>query len=368
MWVGKYAVKSSNSPESIQVANGQPEDLIPELMAGIHELRTQAWRWDQTPSFSFDSKEIVIGGQSLQLGFDAKNGLIQSVKASEDLQATYRQLLVGQSIQELSALDQWQELLSDGEMTTVLQKALIQLLETCFPPLENKYYGNMLQQKPEAGSIETQEQSSHALSDNKQEVRYGGRLHPNEVGMLHNLDNAIEQLGNYLIKWSILWQRVSNVGKNIPHPGNMIRKMGRVWLHLVLDDVTAVTEQVNTSMMEVQRTIIKLLKRSRNRARRQAKFVFQPMHARLAQIASKIRAQSLQLTGILTRVVIEERERAARRSVRVGLYDDDEGMSTNEQKDSQSTPEISAEARSNAQSILEATLAMIDQQDRRGER
>jgi lipoate-protein ligase A len=368
MWQGKYAVESSNSPDSIPVAHGQPEDLIPELMAGIHELQTHAWRWNQTPSFSFDSKEIVIGGKSLQLGFDAKNGLIQSVKASGELQATYGQLLVGQSIQGLSALNQWQEILTDGEMTTVLQKVVIQLLETCFPPLENKYYGNMLQQKTEAGSIETQGQSSHALSDNKQEIRYGGRLHPNEVGMLHKLDNAIEQLGIYLIKWSILWQRVSNVGNSIPRAGNMIRKMGRVWLHLVLDDLIALTEQVNTSMMEVQRTMVKLLNRSRNRARRQAKFAFQPMHARLAQIASKIKAQTLQLTRILTRVLVEERERASRRSVRVGLYDDDERIGTNEQKDSQCTPEISAEARSNAQSILEATLAMIDQQDQQGER
>ena len=138
MWAQKYAGNSANPPDAIQVAQGQPQDLIPELATGLQELRTDPWRWDQTPGFSFDSKEIVMAGQSLRLTFEVKNGLVQSVQTSEVLQVKYEQLLLGQSIRELSALGSWEGLLADGEVAIGIQMRLIELLNLCFPPLESK--------------------------------------------------------------------------------------------------------------------------------------------------------------------------------------------------------------------------------------
>jgi lipoate-protein ligase A len=138
MWAQKYAVESVVPPDAIQVAEGQPEDLIPELMSGLQELRTDSWRWDQTPGFSFDSREIVMAGQRLRLTFEVKNGLVQSVQTSEVLQARYEQFLLGQSIRELSAPGRWEGLLTDEEMAIDLQRRLIEILQLCFPPLKSK--------------------------------------------------------------------------------------------------------------------------------------------------------------------------------------------------------------------------------------
>ena len=138
VWAQKYAVESVVSPDAIQVADRQPEELIPELMAGLQELRTDPWRWDQTPGFSFDSKAIVMEGQSLRLTFEVKNGLVQSIQTSEVLQARYEQLLLGQSIRELSSPGRWESLLTDGKIAIDLQRRLIELLQLCFPPLKSK--------------------------------------------------------------------------------------------------------------------------------------------------------------------------------------------------------------------------------------
>lgn len=390
MWVEKYADESIGPPNSIEVASGQPEDLIPELKAGIQELRTKAWRWDQTPGFSFDSKEIVMGGQSLRLGFEVKNGVIESVKSSEELQPSFEQLLIGKKIHELSAPGKWRELPVDEKLSKVIQDALKQLVETCFPPLENKdRTGDSKQlmdrktqanssaeaqqsgtkrakRKSKDGVVRLGEQDSNAVADNNtQHIPRGGYyLRSDDVRNIRHLDIAVARLSKRLAKWFAHRKRLSMIREDVkPVTGaeNKTGRTGKIWSYLAFDDLAAITRQVNDSMFEVRLLTSELLEISRDQARQN---LYQPLHAKTEDVSCEIRDLSLQLTSILTRKLIEERKKASRGSARVGLYDDDDDDGLNEQKDSDSVRKMSPEGTSNAQRILEATLAMIDQEDR----
>jgi lipoate-protein ligase A len=302
VWAGKYGGGSS---KMAQIGNGEPEQLIPELMAGMQELKTQAWRWDQTPGFSFDSKDIVILGESIRLAFEVKNGLVQSVQASDELQATYEQRLVGKTIWELSATGNWKRLLREREASSLPQKALLQLLVTCFPDLKREDPADGSPRETKTDIEKPRESPNPTITSNTRHAQEATRLHRNETRLISNLVNAIARQEELLKAWSTTRQRLYNIGEPRPRAGNIIRKMGGMWLNLVVDDLAKATNHLTLSIRDVDRILEKLLRPTRNRARREANVKFTPMHKRLDAIAAETRGVSRRLVGVLTRALFE---------------------------------------------------------------
>lgn len=393
VWAEKYAVESSDPLESIQIADGRPEETIPELIAGIEELKTQAWRWDQTPGFSFDSKDIVILGQSLRLAFEVKNGLVQSVKASEEVRAMYEQRLVGKSIRELSAKGNWRRILMRGNARNLPEKAMLQLLGMCFPMLENEAGGQGMSEKPESGRVETgstaetgtaetaitdagiaetRPQNSRPLPSHEWHMQDNIRLQRDEARLLEILINAIDRHDKIFTTWSTIHQRLHTTDEKPSRAGNMIRKMGGKWLHLVVNDLAFATQRVTVSIRQMQRPIERLLRPARNRKRRKVMIKVTPLYQRVEEIEKQIRWSGMRLARVLTRVLVEERRRKRSRGGRVGLYDDDDygvgGVVVERERGRGRERNSEEEGMSNAQGILEATLRMIEMEDRERER
>ena len=136
-WLKMNAFNPTGQILALEVASGEVESLLSEVRAGVEELRSVAWKWDQTPGFSFRSKGIETSEATPLLTFEVKHGLIQCVKTSRDLQASYEQALLQKNIRDMSAPGAWRKALKSGHSSSdQAEEMLIKLVETCFPPID----------------------------------------------------------------------------------------------------------------------------------------------------------------------------------------------------------------------------------------
>jgi len=220
-----------------------------------------------------------------------------------------------------------------------------------------------VQRTTDDGIVEAEEQGSNTVVENK--ALQSPRIQ-SDMKQVYDLEQSVQWLCTRLKRWSDKLKRLEMThAKSQPLAGseNKINFTGKIQLHHLWNDLASTTSWVSGSMLRVRGPLLQLLEPSRERARRHDN-LYQPMHAKVGEIDKVLRGVSLELTKFLTHQLIEERKRAPQHgSARFGLHDD--VAETGTQPDSDGTIDMSLEGVSNAQRILDATMAMINEEDQR---
>ena len=376
-WMEMYAADPVNEVQVTIVGNHKPgEGLFPERNAGIVELRSDSWRWDQTPSFSFDSGVLKPPGQNVRLRFEVKGGRIVRLNTAAQLQASYERTLLEKEIREISAAGKWREALGvAGQQSSQRQNNLIELLERCFPPLESNDSTSKIvplaSSEPQSvthlkdhqsgtetvsrekapGSVEVERLGSNTVTDTRAlpKEETGQTSASLQLTRLRKAGRAARQLHSRLATWQMQTQvlyRSTTVVDAANRPGKRatasharILLSKRPFHETVIRNLANTTIRVNIQMLQLRDLISKMLAPTRHEVLRRVDS-HQKVLDQLDDVSLDIRGASLELMRILT-------------------------FSITGHKDKIEPPKVSPERLSNAQRILDATLQMINEDDRR---
>jgi lipoate---protein ligase len=419
-WVELCATKPVDEVRAIEVTAGGVEDLIPELKAEIEQLQTDSWRWEQTPGYSFDSKDVETDGESIRLAFEVKNGLIQSVETSTELQARFKATLTGKNIQDISEPGGWREALMDEKLSERLWR-LVYLVETCFPPVKRKIRPIGTEQNPSSdvepaaqtndpqtgtkilkrtndeGSAKLESQGSNTplqvsaaekprkpsrLSEEEywatirrtRRFREGDwdnaprRFSPEtwDTLRLQHIGRLARQLRSRLAVWAGQASRLKlgTLRLRLPPTDAEARsfrhaKRSRA---LVFRDLRHTTVMVNIEMLRLRDRIADIRAPVQRVVLRRVS-AYHDLADEVDDVAVRIRGVSRELIMILTRSLAEEKRRtaiaAANTSIRPDppmFYEDEEG---------DVNADVDPERLRHSQRILEATLQLINEEDSR---
>lgn len=145
-----YGTGLSRQPGRNEVTLDPDEASIPEIAAGVEELMSDAWRFEQTPRFDFASG--VLDGAEVQ--FQANRGVLEHLTVrSVDAPATGQDGGGGRLLElkksdfshqvKLHEVQSWRRLITSGAgdqdvahkgQTNHLPDALVQRIEAIFPP------------------------------------------------------------------------------------------------------------------------------------------------------------------------------------------------------------------------------------------
>jgi lipoate---protein ligase len=419
-WVEMYATTPVDEVKAVEVAAGGVEDLIPELKAGIEQLQTDFWRWEQTPGYSFDSKDVETDGKSVQLAFEVKNGLIQSVKTSTELQARFEKTLTGKKIQDISEPGEWREALMDENFSERLWR-LVSLVETCFPPVKRKIRPIKTEQNPSSdiepatqtndpktgtkilkrtddeGTTELESQSNDTLLQvsaaekprtppRLSEEKYWDTIHRTRRFREGDWDNAPRRFSPE--KWDTLrLQHIGRLARQLRSrlavwAGQASRlKLGTLRLRLpptdaearsfrhmkrsralVFRDLRRTTVMVNVEMLRLRDRIADLRAPAQRVVLRRI-FAYRDLADEVDDVARRIRGVSGELIMLLTRSLAEEKRRTAIAAASTSIRPDPLVFYEDEEEDVD--VDVDPERLRHSQRILEATLQLINEEESR---
>lgn len=413
-WVGKYAIEAVGEVQPIEVADSGVEESILEIKAGIEELQTDAWRWEQTPGFSFDSKDVEFDGGSVSLAFEVKNGVIHSVKTSAELQSKYEETVAGKKIIDISETGRWREALTDESLPEPALEGLVSLLEKCFPPVKGEVWAKepatniedhqmeleiFERTDREEDTIEVQSQGSNTLvevqardksyrvslfspeqSDNSCPKTIGrsarrrlarlaeqASLAPprSDTYLLRRLGSSARRLTKRLARWTGQASRLglSNLKPlqiTTDHHARSLRYAKYSYAQ-IFRDLTADTVRINVEMLRLRDDIARMMTGQHHKV-----FGWIDLHQNLAdevdQVSAQIRGVNIDLTRFLTILLAEQAKETVRAAARTSIRPDPVRSFNDEV---QASDNVDPEGLSNSQRILQATLRMMNEEDTR---